>query len=209
MTSHALMREAAVKHLRKRCPVMRQVVKAVGPCTMTLRRDRFGMLARSILFQQISGHAANAIQRKLLTRLPAGKLTAEGLAALSDEEFRASGVSAQKTSYLRSLSQLTLDGKVKLTGIAQWSDQQIIDELVQIKGVGVWTAQMFLMFSLGRPDVLPWDDLGVRTAIRKLHGLEELPKRPDCERLAAPWRPYATVASWYCWRSLEVQDPGW
>jgi DNA-3-methyladenine glycosylase II len=188
---------------------MRQVVQQVGPCTMTLRRGRFGMLARSILFQQISGHAANAIQRKLLTRLPDGKLSAAGLAALSDEQYRASGVSGQKTKYLRSLAELTLDRKVKLTGLAKWTDQEIIGELVQIKGVGVWTAQMFLMFSLGRPDVLPWDDLGVRSAIRKLYRLEELPKRDECERIAAPWRPYASVASWYCWRSLEVRDPGW
>lgn len=207
--SHAIMREQAAKHLRRRCPVMRRVVDAVGPCTMKIRRDRFGMLARSILFQQISGHAANAIQAKLLTRLPEGKLTAAGLAALSDEGYRASGVSGQKTRYLRSLAELTLDGKVKLTGLAKWSDRQIIDELIQVKGVGVWTAQMFLMFSLGRPDVLPWDDLGVRQAIRKLYGFEDLPKRDECERVAAPWRPYASVASWYCWRSLEVQDPGW
>ena len=207
--SLALIREDAVRHLRKRCPVMRRVVDRVGPCTMTVQRERFRMLARSILFQQISGHAANAIQKKLLSRLPGGRLTAAGLANLSDEEYRASGVSGQKTRYLRSLAELTLEGKVKLTGLAKWSDQEIIDELIQIKGVGVWTAQMFLMFSLGRPDVLPWDDLGVRTAIRNLYKLDELPKRADCERVATPWRPYATVASWYCWRSLEIQDPGW
>jgi DNA-3-methyladenine glycosylase II len=206
--NHAAMREEAAKHLRKKCPVMRQVIKNVGPCTLTLQRDRFAMLARSILHQQISGHAAKAIMGKLLTRLPDGRLTAAGFAALTDDEYRASGVSAQKSKYLRSLAELTLDGKVKLTGLTNWSDQKIIDELVQIKGIGVWTAQMFLMFSLGRPDVLPWDDLGVRTAIRKLFELEEMPKRADCERVAAPWRPYATVASWYCWRSLEVQDPG-
>ena len=207
--NHAAMREAAVKHLRRRCPVMREVVEAVGPCTMKVRRDRFGMLARSILFQQISGHAANAILRKLLTRLPNGKLSPAGLARLSDDEFRAAGVSGQKTRYLRSLAELTLDGKVKLTGLAKRSDRQIIDDLIQVKGIGVWTAQMFLMFSLGRPDVLPWDDLGVRQAIRRLYGLDELPKREECERVAEPWRPYASVASWYCWRSLEVQDPGW
>ena len=207
--THAAMREAAVKHLRRRCPVMRGVVKAVGPCTIKLRRDRFGMLARSILFQQISGHAANAILAKLRTQLPGGKLAADALAGLSDEEFRASGVSGQKTRYLRSLSELTLDGSLKLTGLARQSDQQIIDALIQVKGVGVWTAQMFLMFSLGRPDVLPWDDLGVRQAIRKLYGLDELPTRTECEQVAEPWRPYASVASWYCWRSLEVKDPGW
>jgi DNA-3-methyladenine glycosylase II len=207
--SHAAMREAAVRHLRRRCPVMRQVVRAVGPCTMKVRRERFGMLARSILFQQISGHAATAILNRLVGSLPEAKLTAAGLARLSDEDFRAAGVSGQKTRYLRSLAELTLDGKVKLTGLGKWSDEQIVDELIQVKGVGVWTAQMFLMFALGRPDVLPWDDLGVRQAIRNLYGLAELPKRDECERVAAPWRPFASVASWYCWRSLEVKDPGW
>ena len=206
--SHALMREAAAKHLRKKCPVMRRVVDQVGPCTMKVQRDRFGMLARSILYQQISGHAAKAILGRLLSRLPDGRLTAAGLATLSDEAFRESGVSGQKAGYLRSLAGLNLDGTVKLTGLAKWSDQEIIDELVRIKGVGVWTAQMFLMFSLGRPDVLPWDDLGVRMAVRKLYGLEEMPKRADCERIAAPWRPYASIGSWYCWRSLEIVDPG-
>ncbi len=207
--SRAEILRTAERSLRRRCPLMRQVIRAVGPCTMKLQRDRFGMLARSILFQQISGHAARAILAKLLARLPEGKLTPEGLAALSDAEYRAAGVSGQKTRYLRSLAELTLDGEVKLTGLAKWSDQQIIDELVRVKGVGVWTAQMFLMFSLGRLDVLPWDDLGVRQAIRRLHGLDELPNREECERAAAPWRPYASVASWYCWRSLEIQDPGW
>ena len=187
---------------------MRDVIRQVGPCEMRLRRGRFGMLARSILFQQISGHAAKAILGRLLERMPNGRLSAAGLAALSDEEFRACGVSRQKIGYMRSLAELTLNGDVRLQRISHWSDDRIIEELTQIKGIGVWTAQMFLMFSMGRPDVLPWDDLGVRQAIKRLFELDELPKREQAEQLAQPWRPYASVASWYCWRSLEIVDPG-
>ncbi len=202
------MRSKAVRHLRRNCPVMREVITQVGPCTMTLQRPRFQMLARSILFQQISGHAARAILGRILERMPKRRLSAAGLAALSEEEFRACGVSRQKAGYLRSLAQLSLSGEVRLQRIEHWPDERIIEELIQVKGVGVWTAQMFLMFSMGRPDVLPWDDLGVRQAMRRLYELEDLPKREEAERLAAPWRPYATVASWYCWRSLEIPDPG-
>lgn len=202
------MKAKAVRRLRRRCPVMREVIRQVGPCTMKLRRGRFEMLARSILFQQISGHAAKAILTRLLTLMPAGRLSAPGLAALSDEDFRACGVSRQKAGYLRSLAELSLSGEVRLRTLSRLPDERVIEELVKVKGVGVWTAQMFLMFSLGRPDVLPWDDLGVRSAMKRLYELEDLPKRDEAERVATPWRPYATVASWYCWRSLEIVEPG-
>lgn len=202
------MRVAGPKHLSRKCPVMRRVVKQVGPCGIKLNRDRFGMLARSILYQQISGHAAKSIHNKLVSRLPEGKLEPGGLAALRDEDYRASGVSAQKTRYLRSLATLTLDGELKLNRLGRWSDDKIIDHVTQVKGIGVWTAQMFLIFSLGRPDVLPWDDLGVRQGVQKLFALDELPKKDEMERRATPWRPYASFASWYCWRALEIEDPG-
>ena len=185
---------------------MRRVIQTVGPCTLKLRRDRFGTLARSILSQQISGHAARAIQRKLEGKLPEGRITAAGLARLSDQDYRAAGVSAPKAKYLQSLGSLTLDGTVRLTRLAGRSDEDIIEDLTRIKGIGVWTVQMFLMFSLGRPDVLPYDDLGVKQAIRNLHGLEQLPGKRECLELAKPWRPYATIASWYCWRSLEFPE---
>ena len=185
---------------------MKRVIQVVGPCTVKLKRDRFGMLARSILSQQISGHAARAIQGRLEAAMPDGKLSAVGLAELSDEEYRAAGVSGPKAKYLRSLGTLTLDGTVRFTRLANRSDEEIIEDLTRIKGIGVWTVQMFLMFSLGRPDVLPYDDLGVKQAIRNLHGLEELPGKRECVELAEPWRPYATIASWYCWRSLDYPE---
>lgn len=165
------------------------------------------MLVRSIVYQQISGAAARTILGRLSDALPGKKLAPEGLAALTLEEYRLAGVSKQKTGYLQSLAELSLTGDLRLTRIGRYADEEIIAQLTQVRGIGVWTAQMFLMFSLGRPDVLPWDDLGVRQAIRKLYGLQEMPTRAESERIAAPWRPYASVASWYCWRSLEMKTP--
>lgn len=202
------MRAAAERHLRRNDPVMRRVIQRVGPCSYPLRRDRFGSLARSIVYQQISGAAARTILRRLVVALPDGKLTAAGLASFTLEQYRLAGVSKQKASYLKSLAERSLEGDLRLSQIGRLSDDQIIAELTEVKGIGVWTAQMFLMFSLGRPDVLPWDDLGVRQAIRKLYAFDEMPNRAESERIAAPWRPYASVASWYCWRSLDVVDPG-
>ena len=201
------MQTAAERHLKKRDSVLGAVIRKVGPCGYTLQRDRFGMLVRSIVYQQISGAAARTILGRLTDALPGRQLTAQGLAALSPEEYRLAGVSKQKAGYLQSLAELSLTGDLRLARIGRYADQDIIAQLTQVKGVGVWTAQMFLMFSLGRPDVLPWDDLGVRQAIRKLYGLPQMPTRAESERIAEPWRPYASVASWYCWRSLEIKTP--
>lgn len=201
------MLTAAERHLRKRDSILGAVIRQVGPCGYRLQRDRFGMLVRSIVFQQISGAAARTILGRLTERLPGETLTPEGLAALTPEEYRLAGVSKQKAGYLQSLAALSLSGDLKLARIGRYADDEIIAQLTQVKGIGVWTAQMFLMFSLGRPDVLPCDDLGVRQAIRKLYGLAAMPTRAESERIAQPWRPYASVASWYCWRSLEVKTP--
>lgn len=206
--SHRLMRAAAERHLKRKDPVMRRVIRQVGPCNYPLRRDRFGSLARSIVYQQISGAAASTILGRLVERLPDGELNASGLAIFTPDQFRSAGVSKQKAGYLKSLAEHSLSGDLQLSQIGRLSDDEIIAELTQVKGIGVWTAQMFMMFSLGRPDVLPWDDLGVRQAIRRLYGLDAMPSRSECEHHAEPWRPYSSVASWYCWRSLDIVDRG-
>lgn len=185
---------------------MKSVIRRVGPFVFRAQRDRFQTLVRSILSQQISGYAARAIRARLEALVAPERLSPENLAALSVEQLRAAGVSAQKAKYLLSLATIVRDGEVKLKTIGRLADNDVIEQLVQVKGIGVWTAQMFLIFSLGRPDVFPCDDLGIRQAIRKLYGLTELPDKPTCLRIAEPWRPYASVASWYCWRSLELPN---
>lgn len=207
-----------MRHLRRRDPVLGAVIKAAGPFTLKTHRDRFGMLVRSIISQQISGSAARSIQRRLYELVLPGKIAPETLARLTPEKLRTAGVSPQKAKYLLDLAGKVSMGEVRLRRVARMSDEEVIEELIQVKGIGVWTAQMFLMFSLGRLDVFPHDDLGIRSALKNLYGLRELPDKETSHRIAAPWRPYATIASWYCWRSHEVEKlavtetnklPGW
>src|SRR5690606_16069806 len=136
--THSQMRLAATAHLRQSCPVLGPLVRQVGPCRMKLRRERFASLARMILYQQLAGAAAKAIHDRLVARLPDGRFTPEGLASLGDDCFREAGVSAQKRGYLRSLAELTLDRRVRLQGLGAKSEDEVIAELTQIKGVGVW-----------------------------------------------------------------------
>lgn len=194
-----------MRHLRSSDPVMKQVIGAVGPVTLKLDRDRFKMLVRSIISQQISGKAAASIRGRLEQLFAPNKITPERLADLTLDQLRSVGVSPQKAAYLHDLAAKIASGEVRLSRVARLADDEVIAELTQVKGIGVWTAQMFLMFSLGRPDVFPHDDLGIRSALRRLYRLAELPDKATSQRLAEPWRPYATIASWYCWRSLEVE----
>ncbi len=194
----------AIVHIKERDEILAGVIDAVGPFQLKLDRNRFQMLVWSILSQQISGKAARSIRKRLLELIAPNRVTADRLAALSVDELRSAGVSPQKAKYIHDLAAKVADGTVKLSRVGTMSDGQVITELVQVKGIGVWTAQMFLMFSLGRPDVFPHDDFGIRSALKNLYGLSDLPNREKSQTLAAPWRPYATIASWYCWRSLDL-----
>jgi DNA-3-methyladenine glycosylase II len=197
--------QQAIRHLRKSDPVMRDVIRKAGPFTMQLHRNRFRALVFSILGQQISGKAAASIRARLIEYLKPNQISPQSIARLTPEELRSVGLSGQKASYVLDLATRVAEGELRLDRVARMSDQDVIESLVQVKGIGVWTAQMFLIFSLGRPDVFPHDDLGVRSAIRNLYGLDELPNKEISHKIATPWRPYATVASWYCWRSLEFK----
>ena len=194
----------AQRHLKKSDPVMRRLIEAVGPFTLRLDRDRFRMLVRSIISQQISGKAAQSIRKRLEALVAPEKISPHNLAALSVAELRSAGVSPQKAGYLHDLAAKVDSKTVRLHRIARMSDDEVIAELVQVKGIGVWTAQMCLMFSLGRLDVFPHDDLGIRAALKNLYGLSDLPDKQTSIEIARPWRPYATIASWYCWRSHEL-----
>jgi DNA-3-methyladenine glycosylase II len=193
----------ALRHLRSADPVMRDVIRKAGPFQMQLHRDRFAALVYSILSQQISGKAAAAIRNRIIDHFKPGRITPEGLSRLDSQTLRGLGTSNQKAAYLLDLAGRVASGSLKLDGLGRCSDEEVIERLVEVKGIGVWTAQMFLIFSLGRLDVFPHDDLGVRVAIRDLYGLAELPDKQLSHRIAEPWRPYASIASWYCWRSLE------
>jgi DNA-3-methyladenine glycosylase II len=204
MPLSAIQIEKGLKHLRKSDPVMREVIRRAGPFTLKVKRDRFQALVHSILGQQISGKAALAVRRKLEELVGPDGMTPQYLSTLNHEVLRSAGLSKQKASYVLDLSQRVHVGTLPLERLVRLSDDAVIESLVQVKGIGVWTAHMFLIFSLGRLDVLPHGDYGVRSAIQKLYKLEDLPDRETCHRIAEPWRPYASIASWYCWRSLEL-----
>jgi DNA-3-methyladenine glycosylase II len=196
--------QKARRHLRSADPVMKAIIDAVGPFTLGLERNRFRMLVCSIISQQISGSAAASIFGRLRKLVGPG-LSAANMAQFSIEELRSVGLSPQKASYVTDLVKKVNDETVNLRQIGRLSDEQAIDQLIQVKGIGRWTAQMFLIFSLGRLDVFPHDDLGVRSAIRDNYGLADLPDKEMAIKIAEPWRPYATVASWYCWQSLDLE----
>ena len=193
----------ATQHLRRRDPVLRPVIKRAGPVSLKLERNRFQALVRSIIGQQISGKAARAIWNRLYESVKPRRLTAEVIAGIPTAELRAHGLSPQKAGYVHDLAARVTDGRLRLSRAQRMTDDDVIAELIQVKGIGEWTAHMFLIFSLGRLDVLPHGDYGVRVAIRDLYGLTDLPNRRQSLAIAEPWRPYASIAAWYCWRSLD------
>ena len=195
--------EAALKHLRRCDPVVKALIRQVGPFQMKLRRDRFQSLVRAIVSQQISTAAAREVLRRLKELVADEGLTPDVLRKLDVESLRSVGLSRQKASYLRDLAEKSHDGQIRLNRLGRLTDEEAIEELTTVKGVGRWTAQMLLMFSLGRIDVFPHDDFGIRSAIRKLYDLKDLPDAATSHSIAEPWRPYASVACWYLWRSHE------
>ena len=195
----------AVRHLKKADGVLAAIIERVGPFQMQYREPNFQVLVRSIVNQQLSGKAAMTIFMRLKEAAKAEPLTPESILKLRPAKMRALGLSQQKTGYIRELARLTRAGVLVFEHLPALEDAEVIERLTRVKGVGVWTAHMFLMFALRRPNVLPVGDLGVRAAIKRAYGLAELPKPAEIERLAEPWHPYCSVASWYLWRSLENQ----
>jgi DNA-3-methyladenine glycosylase II len=192
----------AQRLLSRRDQVLKRLIAAVGPCTLRSEPDRFGALVRSILAQQISTKAARSIHARLEAAAGAGGITPASILALPDETLRAAGLSASKTRSLRDLADRVSRKDVPLDELHDHDDEAVIEALVPVRGIGRWTAQMFLIFSLGRLDVLPVDDYGLRCGIQKQYGHKELPDRKKIEKLAEPWRPFRSVATWYFWRSL-------
>jgi len=198
----------AVNALKRIDPTLARIIEAVGTCRLQLRAEgtHFHALARAIVFQQLSGKAAGTIFGRLNALYPGGAATPEGIMATSDDALRAVGLSRQKIGYLRDLSQKVLSGALPLDTVQTMSDDDLIAHLVQVKGIGRWTAQMFLMFRLGRPDVLPELDLGIQNAIQRAYRMRKRPTPKQVKKIGAKWSPHSSVACWYLWRSLENGD---
>ena len=194
----------AILHLKQADPVLAGIIDTVGPCRMQYREPVFDTLARSIIFQQLSGRVATVIFDRLAAAASAGAvLLPEAVLALSHDQMRACGLSNQKERYLRDLAERTLAGHLKFDILSSLDEEAVTEHLTQVKGVGVWTSHMFLMFALRRPDVLPVGDLGIQTAMKRAYRMRQLPKPARMEKIAARWRPWCSVACWYLWRSLE------
>jgi len=193
----------ATRHLSKADPILAEIIERVGPFRMEYREPGFSTLVRSIVYQQLSGRVASRIFARLLDLLPDRELTPPAILALPVEKMRGAGLSGQKTAYIRDLAARTSAGEIDFALLPAMNDDEVIAMLTRVKGVGVWTAHMFLIFALQRPDVLPVGDLGVRTAIRKAYRMRALPKPARMEKIARAWRPWCSVASWYLWRSLD------
>lgn len=192
----------AVTHLRRADPRLAPIIDRAGPCPLRPRKDRFSTLVRAIIGQQISSKAAASIDARL--RASAGDPhTPAGLLAVGEPVIRAAGLSGVKAAYVLDLARAVNEGRLPLQRIGALSDDAIIERLTAVRGVGRWTAEMFLIFALNRPDVLPVHDLGIKVGMRNHFGLPDLPKPKQCEELAEPWRPFRSIAMWYLWRSLD------
>ena len=195
----------AVAHLKRADPVLARVIARVGPCRFEPRAEgtHFEAVARAIVYQQLSGKAAGTIHARFHALYGGRAPEPAELLATGDEALRSAGLSRQKIGYLRDLAARVDAGDLPLDRVDALGDDDLIAALTRVKGVGRWTAQMFLMFRLGRPDVLPDLDLGVQKAIQLAYGRRAMPKPADVLRTGAPWAPYRTVASWYLWRFLD------
>ncbi|HEY6830429.1 MAG TPA: DNA-3-methyladenine glycosylase [Gemmatimonadaceae bacterium] len=199
---------AAVRHLKRVDPVLARVIETVGPCRLESRREgtHFQALVRSIVYQQLSGKAAATILSRFNALYPENIPTPEAVLATGDADLRAAGLSRQKIGYMRDLASKVASGDLPLDAVERMDDDDLIAHLVQVKGIGRWTAQMFLMFRLDRRDVLPELDLGIQNAIKRAYRKRKRPTPKDVRKIGAKWSPHSSVASWYLWRSLENGD---
>ncbi len=194
----------ALLHLRKSDPVIRAIIERVGPCKMQFGEPVFHSLAEAIVYQQLNGKAAVTIFKRFAA-LAGDPLTPAGILKLTPQQMRSVGLSKQKSSYLFDMAERANRGELDFSRLPEMSDDEVIEHLTQVKGVGVWTAHMFLMFTLQRPNILPTGDFGVRSAMMKHYNKRKLPKPEQMEKIAKPWAPYRSIACWYLWQSLDVK----
>ena len=203
---------AARKHLESD-PVLRDIMAAVGPCGLKPRRDHFVLLCKSIYSQQISTIVASVLFGRFREHFPSKRptpaLVHKLLTTGTEEELKGCGLSRQKKKYLIDLSTHFLSGAIPNHRLSTLSDEEVIEKLTDVQGIGRWTAEMFLMFVLNRPDVFPVDDLGLQKAIKSAYRMKREPTRKQLMKLAERWRPHRTIASWYLWRAADAGDGGW
>lgn len=204
---------AACAHLAAADPVMRRLISLIGPCRLSPRRNTFLTLCDSIIAQQLSPMAAARIFDRFTALYPARRPTPEQVASTRLGTLRRAGLSGQKAAYIKDLAAGFLDGRLSPRELMRQSNEEIINRLVSIRGIGRWTAEMFLIFSLNRPDVLPLDDLGIRKAVQRWYGLRRLPSVRTLKAIGAAWHPYESIAAWYLWQSLHLHrcspPPAW
>lgn len=196
---------AGYSHIRRNDPKLRPVLDAVGVLRFRPEGEPFESLVESILSQQLAGSAASSIIGKVRAVFPDGELEAARVHRADPAKLRAAGVSPQKLAYLKDLAARVVEGRLDLDSLKKRPDEEIVETLDRVRGIGPWTVQMFLIFTLGRPNVLPVDDYGIRTSIKRIYGLRDIPKRDKIESLAERWRPYCTVASLYLWHSRDKE----
>ncbi len=194
----------AVNHLKKSDPILAAIIERVGPCRMEFGPPEFHSLAEAIVYQQLNGKAAETIFKRF-TALSGDPVTPKGILKLTGEQLRSVGLSKQKSSYLKDMAERASRGELDFTRLTEMTDDEVIQHLTQVKGVGVWTAHMFLMFTLRRPNVLPTGDYGVQAAMKKHYKKRKMPKPEQMQKIAKSWEPYRSVACWYLWRSLDIK----
>lgn len=208
MNEATLHHAEAVAHLQQVDPVLGHIIARCGPCTLQPRSlEPLVMLCRSIVYQQLSGKAAGTIMMRFLGLYDPDTPTPEALLLTPDDTLRGIGLSRQKIAYLKDLATKVQDGALQLALLPMHSDAEVIHQLMGVKGIGRWTAEMFLIFALGRLDVFPVDDLGIRKAMQRAYSYKRLPAPVTMHRHARKWIPYRTIATWYLWRSLDVAVP--
>jgi 3-methyladenine DNA glycosylase/8-oxoguanine DNA glycosylase len=196
----------AIRHLKESDPVLAAIIERVGPLKPAFRDPTFESLARAIVYQQLNGKAAKTIYERF-ELAAGGTINPQTVLKLSTDEMRNSGLSRQKLSYIRDLAEKTLQGEIVFEKLPYLSDEEVIEHLTRVKGIGTWSAQMFLMFALRRPNVMPTGDYGIRAAIRKAYRKRKLPTAEQMLKLARKWDPHCTLACYYLWRSLDVEAP--
>ena len=195
--------QKALDHLSAADPVLAKIIRQVGPYGIEFLEPSFEALVKSIVLQQLSGKVAGVIFGRLVEAAGGRPLTPAAVLELRPPKMRKIGLSQRKIEYIRDVARRIVSGKLDLDALADAPDEEVERELTAIKGIGPWTVHMFLIFALKRLNVMPSGDLGIRAAVRKVYGLEEMPSPAEVDQRALPWHPYCTVASWYLWRSLE------